>query len=139
MRPYPYIRVEVCSVNRCSRGLAAFANDFAGLALRVSLSIAEKKHLQNRLDHWNSQVSSSDSAIRELQARERDLTAALDAKDAQLAVLRVRLQEADQELTAKRHLVDQLRHENQRCSDVNLSCSCSNVPYDSGNCSCHKK
>lgn len=83
---------------------------------RAKSSDLEKKHLQNRLDHWNSQVSSSDSAIRELQARERDLTAALDAKDAQLAVLRVRLQEADQELTAKRHLVDQLRHENQRLS-----------------------
>lgn len=66
------------------------------------------------MDHWNSQVSSSDSAIRELQARERDLSSALDAKDAQLAVLRVRLQEADQELGTKRRLVEELRTENQR-------------------------
>ncbi|KAH9380251.1 hypothetical protein HPB48_018205 [Haemaphysalis longicornis] len=75
---------------------------------------AKKKHLQNRLDLWTSQVSSSDSALRELQARERDLTSALEAKDAQLAVLRVRLQEADQELGSKRRLVEDLRDENQR-------------------------
>uniref|UniRef100_A0A2R5LHM4 Putative muscle myosin heavy chain n=1 Tax=Ornithodoros turicata TaxID=34597 RepID=A0A2R5LHM4_9ACAR len=100
------LQKEVTSLNQ----------EIAAVLQRAKNAELEKKHLQNRLDHWNSQVSSSDSTIRELQARERDLTAVLDAKDAQLAVLRVRLQEADQELTTKRQLVDQLRDENQSLS-----------------------
>lgn len=100
------LQKEVSSLNQ----------EIAAVLQRAKTAELEKKHLQNRLDHWNSQVSSSDSAIRELQARERDLSVALEAKDSQLAVLRVRLQEADQELAAKRELVDRLRTENERLS-----------------------
>ncbi|CAN7992720.1 unnamed protein product [Ixodes hexagonus] len=103
--------------NRLLRKEVSCLNQEVATALqRAKNTDLEKKHLQNRMDHWNSQVSSSDSAIRELQARERDLSSALDAKDAQLAVLRVRLQEADQELATKRRLVEELRTENQRLS-----------------------
>ncbi|CAN7994874.1 unnamed protein product [Ixodes hexagonus] len=103
--------------NRLLRKEVSCLNQEVATALqRAKNTDLEKKHLQNRMDHWNSQVSSSDSAIRELQARERDLSSALDAKDAQLAVLRVRLQEADQELGTKRRLVEELRTENQRLS-----------------------
>lgn len=103
--------------NRLLRKEVSCLNQEVATALqRAKNTDLEKKHLQSRMDHWNSQVSSSDSAIRELQARERDLSSALDAKDAQLAVLRVRLQEADQELGAKRRLVEELRTENQRLS-----------------------
>lgn len=98
------LRKEVSTLNQ----------EMASVLQRVKNADAEKQRLQNRLDHWSSQVSASDSAFRELQARERDLTSALEAKDSQLAVLRVRLQEADQELTTKRRLVDDLRNENQR-------------------------
>ncbi|KAL1439488.1 hypothetical protein MTO96_010176 [Rhipicephalus appendiculatus] len=98
------LRKEVSTLNQ----------EMASVLQRVKNVDAEKQRLQNRLDHWSSQVSASDSAFRELQARERDLTSALEAKDSQLAVLRVRLQEADQELTTKRRLVDDLRNENQR-------------------------
>ncbi|XP_077531450.1 golgin subfamily A member 5-like isoform X1 [Haemaphysalis longicornis] len=98
------LRKEVATLNQ----------EIASALERAKNANAEKKHLQNRLDLWTSQVSSSDSALRELQARERDLTSALEAKDAQLAVLRVRLQEADQELGSKRRLVEDLRDENQR-------------------------
>ncbi|KAM7300131.1 golgin subfamily A member 5 [Ixodes scapularis] len=103
--------------NRLLRKEVSCLNQEVATALqRAKNTDLEKKHLQSRMDHWNSQVSSSDSAIRELQARERDLSSALDAKDAQLAVLRVRLQEADQELGTKRRLVEELRTENQRLS-----------------------
>ncbi|KAH7934341.1 hypothetical protein HPB49_025011 [Dermacentor silvarum] len=84
---------------------SAEAGDVAGVGEGSSSKVQEKQRLHNRLDHWSSQVSASDSAFRELQARERDLSSALEAKDSQLAVLRVRLQEADQELTAKRRLL----------------------------------
>ncbi|KAK8782112.1 hypothetical protein V5799_016547 [Amblyomma americanum] len=103
------------SENRMLRKEVSTLNQEIASALqRAKNADAEKKHLQNRLDHWSSQVAVTDSAFRELQARERDLTSALEAKDSQLAVLRVRLQEADQELTTKRHLVEDLREENQR-------------------------
>uniref|UniRef100_A0A023GLY6 Putative muscle myosin heavy chain ixodes scapularis muscle myosin heavy chain n=1 Tax=Amblyomma triste TaxID=251400 RepID=A0A023GLY6_AMBTT len=103
------------SENRMLRKEVSTLNQEIASALqRAKNADAEKKHLQNRLDHWSTQVSATDSAFRELQARERDLTSALEAKDSQLAVLRVRLQEADQELTTKRHLVEDLREENQR-------------------------
>uniref|UniRef100_A0A131X9E4 Putative muscle myosin heavy chain n=1 Tax=Hyalomma excavatum TaxID=257692 RepID=A0A131X9E4_9ACAR len=98
------LRKEVSTLNQ----------EMASVLQRIKNADAEKQQLQNRLDHWSSQVSASDSAFRELQARERDLSSALEAKDSQLAVLRVRLQEADQELTTKRRLVDDLRNENQR-------------------------
>lgn len=98
------LRKEVSTLNQ----------EMASVLQRIKNADAEKQRLQNRLDHWSSQVSASDSTFRELQARERDLTSALEAKDSQLAVLRVRLQEADQELTTKRRLVDDLRNENQR-------------------------
>uniref|UniRef100_A0A131XS87 Putative golgin subfamily protein a member 5 n=1 Tax=Ixodes ricinus TaxID=34613 RepID=A0A131XS87_IXORI len=103
--------------NRLLRKEVSCLNQEVATALqRAKNTDLEKKHLQSRMDHWNSQVSSSDSVIHELQARERDLSSALDAKDAQLAVLRVRLQEADQELGTKRRLVEELRTENQRLS-----------------------
>lgn len=75
---------------------------------------AEMKRMQKKLDHWNCQVSDSDRLIRELQEKETDLTTSLNAKDSQLAVLRVRLQEADQELKVKRSLVEKLHMENER-------------------------
>ncbi|XP_013788984.1 golgin subfamily A member 5-like [Limulus polyphemus] len=74
----------------------------------------EKKRMQKKLDYWNSQVSGSDRKIRELMNQENDLNSVLNAKDSQLAVLRVRLQEADLELQAKKELVENLKAENDR-------------------------
>ncbi|CAG2111158.1 unnamed protein product [Medioppia subpectinata] len=56
------------------------------------------KRLQKRVHNWVQQMSASDNTIRELQSRESDLTANLDAKDGQIAILKVRLQETDAEL-----------------------------------------
>ncbi|KAG8177569.1 hypothetical protein JTE90_026196 [Oedothorax gibbosus] len=59
-------------------------------------------------------LSGNDKAIRELREREKDMSAALEAKDSQLAILKVRLQEADQELQVNRNIVKDLRAENDR-------------------------
>lgn len=72
------------------------------------------KRMMKKLDHWNSQISSNDKLVRELQERERDMVAAMDAKDSQLAILKVRLQEADQELHVKHNKIDELSAENER-------------------------
>ncbi|GBO23525.1 Golgin subfamily A member 5 [Araneus ventricosus] len=74
----------------------------------------ETKKLQKKAEPWNSQMFSSEKMIRELREREKDMTAATEAKDSQLAILKVRLQEADQELQIKRNLVKELEVENDR-------------------------
>lgn len=72
------------------------------------------KRMMKKLDHWNSQISTNDKLVRELREREKDMTAAMDAKDSQLAILKVRLQEADQELLVKQNVVEELTAENER-------------------------
>ncbi|XP_035209225.1 golgin subfamily A member 5-like isoform X2 [Stegodyphus dumicola] len=81
---------------------------------RAEHAEAEMKRMTKKLDHWNSQISGNDKLVRELREKERDMIAALDAKDSQLAILKVRLQEADQELQAKRNIIESLRAENER-------------------------
>lgn len=75
---------------------------------------AEMKRMMKKLDHWNSQISSNDKLVRELREREKDMTAAMDAKDSQLAILKVRLQEADQELLVKQNVIEELTAENEK-------------------------
>ncbi|XP_054714265.1 golgin subfamily A member 5-like [Uloborus diversus] len=75
---------------------------------------AEMKRMVKKLDHWNSQISGNDKVVRELREREKDMAAAMDAKDSQLAILKVRLQEADQELYLKRSVIEELKAENER-------------------------
>lgn len=70
--------------------------------------------MMKKLDHWNSQISSNDKLVRELQEREKDMVAAMDAKDSQLAILKVRLQEADQAMLVKQNKIDELSAENER-------------------------
>ena len=52
--------------------------------------------------------------IRELQSRESDLLEALGAKDSQLAVLRVRMEEGDKEITEKRKILDSMKTDRDR-------------------------
>ncbi|RWS28854.1 Golgin subfamily A member 5-like protein [Leptotrombidium deliense] len=73
----------------------------------------EYKRIKKRLDNWKNQVVASDAALRELQSRESDLKAAIDAKNSQLAILRVRLQESDAELKSKQSLIEGLEVENK--------------------------
>ncbi|GFR31936.1 golgin subfamily A member 5 [Trichonephila clavata] len=59
-------------------------------------------------------ISGSEKVIRELREREKDLMAAIEAKDSQLAILKIRLQEADQELKLKRNVVKEMEAENEK-------------------------
>ncbi|XP_042901915.1 golgin subfamily A member 5 isoform X2 [Parasteatoda tepidariorum] len=74
----------------------------------------EMKRMAKKLEHWNSQISGSDKNVRELRERQKDMVAAMDAKDSQIAILKVRLQEADQELSAKLVIIEELKAENDR-------------------------
>lgn len=70
-----------------------------------------------------AQRVAEEKIINELKERETDLKQTLNAKDSQLAVLRVRLQEADQELIAKREILEKLQVENRRILEDHTSSS----------------
>lgn len=69
---------------------------------------------REKVEKWNADHSKSDRVVRELQARVDDLTEAVGAKDSQLAVLKVRLQEADQLLSARTEALEALQSEKSR-------------------------
>lgn len=67
-----------------------------------------------RADKWNSQQSHSDRTLRELRSQVDDLTEALSAKDGQLAVLKIRLDEADQLLNSRNFALEEAQKERSR-------------------------
>lgn len=67
-----------------------------------------------RADKRNTDQSRVDRTVRELRAQVDDLTEALSAKDGQLAVLKVRLDEADQMLKARNSALEEAQNERVR-------------------------
>ena len=72
--------------------------------VKLKQKMAEQSHIASKSDH----------VIRELQNREQDLMEALGAKDSQLAILRVRLEEADREKDSRQRAVEGLQSERER-------------------------
>ena len=69
--------------------------------------------MEKTLELNKSEMKSKQAIIKEVEAKLKDMTDALQAKDSQLAVLRVRLQEADSDLKIKEEFLEKLRQENQ--------------------------
>lgn len=67
-----------------------------------------------RADRWNSEQSQTDRMVRGLRSQVDDLTEALSAKDGQLAVLKIRLDEADQLLKSRSAALDEAKKEKSR-------------------------
>ncbi|XP_054828328.1 golgin subfamily A member 5 isoform X2 [Eublepharis macularius] len=87
------------------------------MALLIQRSTETQKELNNaraRVEKWNVDNSKNDRLVRELQAQVDDLTEAASAKDSQLAVLKVRLQEADQLLNSRTEALEALKTEKSR-------------------------
>ncbi|CAG0894076.1 unnamed protein product [Darwinula stevensoni] len=83
------------------------------LLKRVKDQEQENKKMEKTIELSKSEMKSKQAIIKELEAKSRDMTDALQAKDSQLAVLRVRLQEADSDLKIKEDFLEKLRQENQ--------------------------
>lgn len=98
------LRNEVCSLNQEMASLIQRAKD---MQEEVNLARA-------RSDKWNMDQSRVDHTVRELRAQVDDLTEALSAKDGQLAVLKVRLDEADQLLKARSSALEEAQNERVR-------------------------
>ena len=74
----------------------------------------ELQSLRRKVDQQHHQMSAGDQVVRELRARESDLQESLAAKDAQLGILRVRLEEADSELKSKKQSLTKVEEEKNR-------------------------
>lgn len=98
------LRSEVQSLNQ----------EMAGLIQRSKETQEELNAARARMGKWNGDNSKSDRTTRELRAQVDDLTEALAAKDSQLAVLKVRLQEADQLLSSRTEALEKLQNEKSR-------------------------
>ncbi|XP_035183914.1 golgin subfamily A member 5 isoform X2 [Oxyura jamaicensis] len=98
------LRNEVQSLNQ----------EMASLIQRSKETQEELNKSRERVEKWNVDHSKSDRLVRELRARVDDLTEAVGAKDSQLAVLKVRLQEADQLLSSRTEALEALQSEKSR-------------------------
>lgn len=98
------LRNEVQSLNQ----------EMASLLQRARETQEELNKARARVEKWNVDHSKSDRLTRELRAQVDDLTEAVAAKDSQLAVLKVRLQEADQLLSTRTEALEALQSEKSR-------------------------
>uniref|UniRef100_A0A8D0G5A9 Golgin subfamily A member 5 n=1 Tax=Sphenodon punctatus TaxID=8508 RepID=A0A8D0G5A9_SPHPU len=98
------LRTEVQSLNQ----------EMASLIQRSKETQEELSSARARVEKWNADNSKSDRTVRGLRAQVDDLTEAVAAKDSQLAVLKVRLQEADQLLSARTEALETLQNEKSR-------------------------
>uniref|UniRef100_A0AAR2JPE2 Golgin subfamily A member 5 n=1 Tax=Pygocentrus nattereri TaxID=42514 RepID=A0AAR2JPE2_PYGNA len=98
------LRNEVSSLNQ----------EMASLIKRAKDTQEELNQARTRAEKWNTDQSRTDRTVRELRAQVDDLTEALSAKDAQLAILKVRLDEADQLVKARSCALEEAQNERSR-------------------------
>lgn len=98
------LRSEVASLNQ----------EMASVIQRAKDLQDELNQARLRADRWNSEQSQTDRTLRELRSQVDDLTEALSAKDGQLAVLKIRLDEADQLLKSRSVALEEAQKEKSR-------------------------
>ncbi|XP_010877720.2 golgin subfamily A member 5 [Esox lucius] len=98
------LRSEVASLNQ----------ELASIIQRAKDTQEELNQARLRTEQWNSDQSRADRVVRELRSQVDDLTEALGAKDGQLAVLKVRLEEADQLLKSRSSALEEAQTERSR-------------------------
>lgn len=98
------LRSEVASLNQ----------EMASVIQRAKDLQDELNQSRMRADKWNSEQSQTNRMVRELRSKVDDLTEALSAKDGQLAVLKIRLDEADQMLKSRNAALEEAQKEQSR-------------------------
>ena len=76
--------------------------------------LTDLSRVKRQLEETAQRQLHSDQVVRELRSHESDLQEALHAKDSQLAILRVRLEEADKELDTANNRLSHLHSEKNR-------------------------
>ncbi|MBN3309659.1 GOGA5 protein, partial [Amia calva] len=98
------LRTEVSSLNQ----------EMAVLIQRSKDTQEELNKARARVEKWNADQSRTDRTVRELRSQVDDLTESASAKDAQLAVLKVRLDEADQLLKGRTEALENVQSDRSR-------------------------
>lgn len=98
------LRSEVASLNQ----------EMASVIQRAKDLQDELNQARLRTDKWNSEQSQTNRTLRELRSQVEDLSEALSAKDGQLAVLKIRLDEADQLLKSRSAALEEVQNEKSR-------------------------
>lgn len=98
------LRSEVSSLNQ----------EMASIIQRAKDLQEELNQARLRADRWNSEQSHTDRTLRDLRSHVDDLTEALSAKDGQLAVLKIRLDEADHLLKSRSCALEEAQLEKSR-------------------------
>ena len=88
--------------------------DILYISFFIFVVVAAMLKKQRLVEQHQSQLSRSDHVVRELQSKESDWMETIRAKDAQLAVLRVRLDEVDKALSSKQSLIDSVQADRDR-------------------------
>ncbi|KAL8610947.1 hypothetical protein ACOMHN_042564 [Nucella lapillus] len=94
--------------------VASLNQEMAAVLERAKKSQAELAKTKQKMADYTSSASRQDQLLRELQSRETDLQEALSAKDSQLAVMRVQLEEADRMATSRDKETESLQKERER-------------------------
>ncbi|XP_053376956.1 golgin subfamily A member 5-like isoform X2 [Mercenaria mercenaria] len=94
--------------------IASLNQEMTSLVQRAKDSESDLAKLRDKLKEQSRNASKSDQSVRELQNREQDLMEAIGAKDTQLGVLRIRLEEADRELQNRQKNLDSLKSDKER-------------------------
>ncbi|XP_015748228.1 PREDICTED: golgin subfamily A member 5-like [Acropora digitifera] len=98
------LRKEVASLNE----------EMVSVVQRAKEAEKRVKDTERQLQRNQAQLSTSENIARQLRMKEDDFTEALNAKDSQLAVLRVRVEETDQELQSTRKQIEEFHLERER-------------------------
>ncbi|KAJ8308640.1 hypothetical protein KUTeg_013514 [Tegillarca granosa] len=94
--------------------VASLNQEMASVIQRAKDSQSELNAVKKKLEDYNRHSSKNEQMIREFQSRENDLLETLTAKDSQLAVLRIRLEEADKTVEQKQKNINQLEEARNR-------------------------
>lgn len=97
-----------------NREIASLNSELKQSLQKTHNADTELRFHRSRLEACSAEMANEAKAYRECRERESDLRSALEAKDSQLAVLRVRLDEADRELAVKRQTLEKLEADNRR-------------------------
>ncbi|XP_076464926.1 golgin subfamily A member 5-like [Babylonia areolata] len=94
--------------------VASLNQEIAAIIGRAKKSQTELDRVQQKMAEYTNNTSLQDQLLRELQSREMDLQEALNAKDSQLAVMRVQLEEADRKASGQKKELESLQTERER-------------------------
>ncbi|KAG1700905.1 Golgin subfamily A member 5 [Nymphon striatum] len=90
-----FLKKEMTSLNQ----------EIGSVLTRAKYAETEVKDFKSRIAAQNSQIFNTEKKIKDLEYKESDFKEALKAKDSQIAVLRVRIEESDQELRSKQKIL----------------------------------